>query len=82
MNKEFGKSEGNWICQLTESSIHTMALGSTQPLIEMCIRNLRGCEGRPARKADNLTATCEPIVENVRASKSHKPTRLHGVLQG
>jgi hypothetical protein len=40
-----------------------MALGSTQPLTEMCTRNIPGGgEGRPARKADNLTAICEPIV--------------------
>jgi hypothetical protein len=40
----------------------TMALGSTQPLTEMNTRNLSRCKGRPARKADNLTAICEPIV--------------------
>jgi hypothetical protein len=39
-----------------------MALGSTQPLTEMSTRNIPGGEGRPARKADNLTAICEPIV--------------------
>jgi hypothetical protein len=39
-----------------------MALGSTQPLTEMSIRNLPGVKGRPARKADNLTAICEPII--------------------
>jgi hypothetical protein len=33
-----------------------MALGSTQPLTEMGTRNLPGGKGRPARKADNLTA--------------------------
>jgi hypothetical protein len=37
-------------------------LGSTQPLTEMSTRNLPGGIGRPARKADNLTAICEPIV--------------------
>jgi hypothetical protein len=40
----------------------TMALGSTQPLTETSTRNLPGGKGRPARKADNLTAICEPIV--------------------
>jgi hypothetical protein len=36
-----------------------MALGSIQPLTEMGTRNLPGgSKGRPARKADNLTATC------------------------
>jgi hypothetical protein len=36
-----------------------LALGSTQPLTEMSTRNLPGGKGRPARKADNLTAICE-----------------------
>jgi hypothetical protein len=40
-----------------------MALGSTQPLIEMSTRNLPEGKGRPMCKADNLTAICEPIVE-------------------
>jgi hypothetical protein len=39
-----------------------MALGSTQPLTEMSTRNLSEGKGRPARKADNLTAICEPTV--------------------
>jgi hypothetical protein len=39
-----------------------MALGSTHPLTEMNTRNPPGGKGRPARKADNLTAICEPIV--------------------
>jgi hypothetical protein len=39
-----------------------MALGSTQSLTEMGIRNLSEGIGRPARKAENLTAICEPIV--------------------
>jgi hypothetical protein len=39
-----------------------MALESTQPLTEMITRNIRGGKGRPAHKADNLTAICEPIV--------------------
>jgi hypothetical protein len=48
-----------------------MALESPQPLIEMSIRNLPGGEERPARKADNLTAICEPTVQ-----KMWKPRRL------
>jgi hypothetical protein len=40
----------------------TMALGSTQPLMEMSTRNLPGSKGRLVRKADNLTAICEPNV--------------------
>jgi hypothetical protein len=31
----------------------------------MSTRNLPGGKGRPARKADNLTANCEPIVEKM-----------------
>jgi hypothetical protein len=56
-----------------------MALGSTQPLIEMSTRNLPGGKGRLAHRADNLTAIC---LENVGASTSHNPTGLHGLLQG
>jgi hypothetical protein len=39
-----------------------MALGSTERLTEMSIGNLPGGKWRPARKADNFTAICEPIV--------------------
>jgi hypothetical protein len=39
-----------------------MASGSTQLLTEMSTRNLLGGKGLPASKADNLTATYEPIV--------------------
>jgi hypothetical protein len=41
-----------------------MVLESTQSITEMSTRNLPGGGGgkvRPARKADNLTAICEPI---------------------
>jgi hypothetical protein len=43
-------------------SSRTMALCSTQPLTEMSTRNPSGCKGWPARKAGNLTTSCEPIV--------------------
>jgi hypothetical protein len=39
-----------------------MALGSTQPLTEMSIRNIPEGKGGPTRKADNLTAICESTV--------------------
>jgi hypothetical protein len=39
-----------------------MDLGSTQPLIEKSTRDLPWGKGLPARKADNLTAICEPTV--------------------
>jgi hypothetical protein len=42
-----------------------MALGSTQPLAEMSTRNIPGVKGRPACKADNLTAICEPIIQKI-----------------
>jgi hypothetical protein len=48
-----------------------MTLGLTQSLTEMSIKNLPGGKGQPARKADNLTATCEPTVW-----KMGKPQRL------
>jgi hypothetical protein len=64
-------------------SSRTMVLGSTQPLTEMSTRNIPGDKGRPARKADNLTAICEPIFyKNVGASTSHSPMGFHGPLQG
>jgi hypothetical protein len=48
---------------LPNPSSRTMALGSTQPLTKMNASNLPGGgKGRPERKADNLTAICEPIV--------------------
>jgi hypothetical protein len=43
-------------------SSRTIALGSTQSVTEMSTRNLPGGKGRPARKADNLTAICKPII--------------------
>jgi hypothetical protein len=47
---------------LPHSSSRTMALGSTQSLKEMSARNLPGVKGRPMRKADNLTAICDPAI--------------------
>jgi hypothetical protein len=35
---------------------------STLPLTEMSTTNLPGGKERPARKADNLTAICEPTA--------------------
>jgi hypothetical protein len=50
-----------------------MALGSTQPVTEMCTRNHPGSKGRPALKADNLTAICEPIVKKMWEPRRLKP---------
>jgi hypothetical protein len=44
------------IFNLHNLSSRTVALGSTQPLTEMSIRNLPGGKKRPAPRADNLTA--------------------------
>jgi hypothetical protein len=41
---------------------HTVALGLTQPLMEMSTRNLHGDKGLPAHEADNLNNICEPTV--------------------
>jgi hypothetical protein len=38
------------------------AVGLTQPLTEMGTRNIPGGKKRPARRAENLVAICEPIV--------------------
>jgi hypothetical protein len=60
-----------------------MALGSTQLRTGMSTRNLPGGKGQQAHKAENQTATCEPIVyENAGASTSRKPMGLHGLLHG
>jgi hypothetical protein len=59
-----------------------MALGSTQPLIEMNARNLPGGKGRPAPKADKLTANLRVnCLENVGTSTPHNSVGLHGLLQ-
>jgi hypothetical protein len=54
--------EVNFFFNLPNPSSRTMALGSTQPLTEIGTRNLAGGKGRPTRKADSLTAICEPFV--------------------
>jgi hypothetical protein len=58
-----------------------MALGSTHTLIEISTRNLPGGEGRPARKAGNLTAVCEPTALKMwEPRRLHNPMGLHGLL--
>jgi hypothetical protein len=47
---------------LPNPSSRTMALGSTQTLIEMCTTNLPGGKKRLERRADNLAAIYEPNV--------------------
>jgi hypothetical protein len=43
-------------------SSSTVTLGLAQPLTEISTRNFPGGKDRQARKADNFTAICEPIV--------------------
>jgi hypothetical protein len=47
---------------LSNPSSHTLALGSTQPLTEMCTRNILGGKGQAVLWADNPTTVYEPIV--------------------
>jgi hypothetical protein len=51
-----------WIFSIELILPAELSLGSTQPLTEMSTKNLTGGKGRPARRADNLTAICEPII--------------------
>jgi hypothetical protein len=65
----------NW----SNTPSRTMVLGSIQSLTEMSTRNLSGCKGRPARKADNL----KPSVSRLSTKcGSLDVSRLHGLLQG
>jgi hypothetical protein len=52
---------GYFFFNLSNPSSRIMALGSTQSLTEMSTTNLPVGQGRLARKADDLTAICEPI---------------------
>jgi hypothetical protein len=46
------------------------------------VREVLQTGGRPARKADKLTAVSRSSRENVGASTSHNPMGVHGLLQG
>jgi hypothetical protein len=47
---------------LPNASSRTMALGWTQTVTEMSIRNFPGGKKQPAPKTDSLAAICEPNV--------------------
>jgi hypothetical protein len=61
-----------------------MILGSTQTITEIVPGIFLGVKGgRRARKADSLTAICEPIVQKMLgASTSHNPMGFYSLLQG
>jgi hypothetical protein len=56
-----------------------MALESTQPLTAISTRNIPGGKKRPAHRADNLAAICDP--KNVGASTSRNAKDLHGLYR-
>jgi hypothetical protein len=65
--REFETRWGEWIVfNLPKPSGRSRPLGFTQPLTEMSTKNRKimflSSKERPVRKADNLTAICEPIV--------------------
>jgi hypothetical protein len=63
------RSTNNCVCALgLNLSNCTMGLGSNQSQTEMSTRNLLGGKGRSERKADILSAVCEPIASNVEVS--------------
>jgi hypothetical protein len=51
-------------CTWNINLVSTYRVGETSPITvtEMSTLNLPGGKGRPAFKADSLTAICEPIV--------------------
>jgi hypothetical protein len=60
-----------------------MALASTQLITEMSTRNLPLDKERLVRKADNLTAICEPIIQQMwEPRRLTYSVALHGLLQG
>jgi hypothetical protein len=71
--------EVNKFFNLPNPSSRTMALRLTPSLAEMSTRNLSGGKGRLARKADKLTAICEPTVlrkcGSLDVSQPYGPTR-------
>jgi hypothetical protein len=67
----------NW----TNPSSRTMALGSTQPLTEMSIRNLPGGGVKNGWSVRLTSPLWADFLENMGASTSHNPTGLHGLLR-
>jgi hypothetical protein len=51
-----------YIIHISNPSSRTTGLATILPITEMNTRNLPGGKEQPARKADNFTAICEPVV--------------------
>jgi hypothetical protein len=66
----------NW----PKSYSRTKDVESIHPLTEMSTRDISGGKARPERKADNLKASCKPIVYKVSGilavSQPYEPPRL------
>jgi hypothetical protein len=67
---------------LSNTSSRNMVLGSTQPLTKMSMKNLPEDKGRPARKADNITAICNPIFYKMWEPRSLTTLRACTVCYG
>ena len=67
---------GHYIFRYLNPSGHTMALGSTQPLTEMSIRNIYWGQRRPVRTDDKLARSYADFVEIQGASTSWSPKGL------
>jgi len=63
-------------------SSRTMALGSTQPLIEMSTRNVSWEWRRPVLRTDNLTTFVCRLFWNLGASTSWNPQGLSRLVMG
>jgi hypothetical protein len=64
---------------LPNTSIRTIALGSTQPLTEMSNRKISGVKGGRRVGLTTLPPTVSRLSENVGASTSRNPKGLHGL---
>jgi hypothetical protein len=57
-----GRLSAQLVMSLDFSSSQTVALGSTQPLTEICIRNIHRDKQQLVYEVDNFAAICEVTV--------------------